>query len=289
MVTHSIDIPGADPIRIYPLGDLHIGAYGCAEEQLQEYIKNIAEDPRGYVLLGGDLIDAVILQDAKRFHPETLPAWMLEGLSVDVVQEHLSDIVGAQLKRLYAFLEPIRGKIVGAIEGNHESVICKRHNRNVHGEICDHFGCVNLTDAAVVRFSVGDKKRKQRRSVCKVFICHGNGGGRTPGSEPNHLHRLGASWDVDVVLRGHSHTFCIAPPQTMLTVADTGHVRRELLERYKFAANWGAWMLSYPAGPSSYASRANYPARPLYTVIVELTPKVGGTPDITMLSHKCVV
>jgi len=285
MITLAKEIKGSKSIRIYPIGDTHIGAIGCAEVQLKNMVSKIKADKRGYVILGGDLIDAVILGDVKRFHPNNLPAWMLKDLDEDEVRNNLSDIIAAQLKRLYAILDPIKDRIIGAIEGNHEDAICKHHNRNVQAEICEHFGCPDLTDCAYIRITIGDSGSK--KSVVKLFVCHGHGGGRSSGSEPNHLFRLAADKDIDVALRGHSHTYFVHPPIPVLGIASTGHLRKELQVREKCAANWGAWVMSYPAGPATYASKACYPARPLVTVVVQVNPEANGKTSIDMITERC--
>ena len=276
-----------DRITIIPLGDLHVGALNCAEEKIRSVVKQIQESPNTYWIGGGDMCDAVLMQDAKRFDPSGLPAWMLHGAAVEI-RDRLEDMLNAQKGRLFQLLDPIKDKCLGLIEGNHEYSIMKYHNRNFMSEICDHFGVENLTDCAFVRFQFTRKlntKSKSPGAVVSMFITHGNGGGRTAGAEPNSLYRLAADKDVDIILRGHSHSYCILPPIPMLGVPTNGMLPDEPAVHDKHVANWGSYLYTYKAGPSTYASRANYPTRPMYSVRIDITPFAtpsAKNPRITM-------
>jgi len=75
------DIPctsRTDTITLYPIGDVHIGG-NCAEGHLKRRIQEIAQDPKAYIVLGGDIIDAIKPQDTRRFDFEALPDWIVEG------------------------------------------------------------------------------------------------------------------------------------------------------------------------------------------------------------------
>lgn len=262
--------------RIYALGDLHIGALNCAEDKIRAIVDKIAKDPNARWFGGGDMMDLVILNDAKRFDVSILPDWMVEGLPAEQVKASLSDMVGAQVERLKDILAPIKNKCLGLIEGNHEYNIKKYHNRDVMPHLCDYFDAPNLTDCAYVRLNF---KCGVAQSSIRVFITHGHGGGRTSGAEPNSLYRLAADKECEVILKGHSHTFCIHPPIPMLTIPKGGKLGQELSTYDKFAGNWGAFVYTYQQGPSTYASRANYPVRPMYTLEVVIAPFTKGEPD----------
>ena len=56
--------------RLYDLGDLHVGAEGFHKQAFLEVREEILEDRHAKVLLGGDLIEAIAVDD-KRFQLET--------------------------------------------------------------------------------------------------------------------------------------------------------------------------------------------------------------------------
>jgi hypothetical protein len=286
-----------DSFSLYPLGDVHIGALNCAESAFRRVIKMIKEDQNAYWIGGGDYLDAVILQDQKRFDPSTLPGWLLAGHVNDIratiedggspeelaekimsmisknSRQKLSDMVKAQRDRFLSITAPIHNKCIGLIEGNHEYSIMKYHNRSVMDELAESIGAPNLTDCAFLRFRfTRNCGEKDAVSNVRAFICHGHGGGRTPGAEPNHLARLAADKECELVLRGHSHTQHILPPIARMTLPTGGPLGDEAESTICRAANWGTFVKTYASGPSTYASRATYPVRPLSTVRVDITP-----------------
>lgn len=269
----------SDKTSLYVIGDAHVGALNCAEDKIVRLVERIRSDPNARWLGGGDMCDAVILNDTSRFDPSILPNWLLEGKNGKDVRLNLQDILSAQKRRLFKLLTPIKDQCLGLIEGNHEYTIMKHHNRDFMAELCTYFNCENLTDCAFLRFKFNrkvnysqDGKPRDPTATIRGFICHGHGGGRTSGAEPNNLYRLAADKEVDFVLKGHSHTFCVHPPIPMLSIPSGGKLPEDPIVYDKHAANWGSFVYTYKTGPSTYASRANYPVRPMYTCEVLMEP-----------------
>ena len=155
--------------------------------------------------------------------------------------------------------------------GNHEYTIAHFHNRDIMAEICKEFVAPNLTDHAFIRFN-SKRNDGDSSSVIRAYICHGNGAGRSPGSEPTHLTRIAQERDCELILRGHSHNFHIMPAIPRLTIPKRGKMPEHANTHDVRAANWGSWLLSYAVGPSTYDSRANYPVRVLSTLCVSIKP-----------------
>lgn len=265
--------------KLYVLGDVHIGALNCAEHEFMQLVRNIKDDPDALWIGGGDMCDAVILNDIKRFDVNTLPNWMLVG-GPDKIKSMVGDILKAQQDRFINIVDPIKDKCLGLIEGNHEFSIFKHHNRDHMNTICERLNAENLTDCAFIRFKFtrprphkkGEQADTGGSTTANLFICHGFGGGRTAGAEPNKLQRLAMDKDADVILTGHSHTFCISAPIPMLWIPRRGALPDSPFVREKHVANWGSFLYTYKKGPSTYASRDNYPVRPMYTVQVVFRP-----------------
>jgi len=221
------------------------------------------------------MCDAVILNDVKRFDVNTLPSWMLTG-SPRAIKERIGDMLYAQRRRFVKLVKPIKDKCLGLVEGNHEFSIYKYHNRDHMAELCRELDAKNLTDCAFLRLRFlrpsSEDDRKVHSNSVVVFICHGHGEGRTAGAEPNRLARLAADKDADIVLTGHSHTYHILPPIVMLGAPSAGALPENPTVHEKYVANWGSFLYTYQTGPSTYASRSNYPVRPMYTVETVIEP-----------------
>lgn len=269
--------------KLYPLGDIHIGAMNCAENEFRSVVRMIRDDPDAMWVGGGDMLDAVVLQDVKRFDIQSMPAWMFTGKAEDI-KAKIGDIISAQQKRFLEIVWPIKDKCLGLIEGNHEYSIYKHHGRDVMTHLCEALHTENLTDCAFIRmrFRRGGEHSTASCSGATVFICHGFGEGRSAGAEPNKLAKLAADKEVDLLVTGHSHNFHIMPPVPMLWIPTAGKLPEDTFVREKHVANWGSYMYTYKRGPSTYASRANYPVRPMYTVQVVFSPfkRISGVRSI---------
>lgn len=265
----------SETFRLYTLGDIHLGALNCAERSFRTMVRKIEKDDNALWIGGGDMCDYVILNDAKRFDVNTLPDWILSG-DAATIKERIGDMVMAQQNRFLSIVDPIRDKCLGLLEGNHEFSIFKYHNRRHMDILSNSIGAPVLSDSTFIRLrfrrSITKSRPKGGVGTVIIFACHGHGGGRTPGAEPNKLYRLAADKDADIVLRGHSHTFCILPPIPILGISRTGRLQEEATTRLRHAANWGSYVHTYQKGASTYASRATYPVKPMFTVETEIKP-----------------
>ena len=266
-----------DSFFFYAIGDVHLGTLNCAESQLKRLVGRISKDPKAYWIGGGDYCECIKPSEISRYEAEGLPDWIL-GPDAESARENLRDIVAAQHRRFKQIVSPITDKCLGLIEGNHEFNMRKYHNLDHHGFMCHNLGVEDLTSEAFIRLRFSKNGGSVTRIV-KLFICHGHGGGRTAGAEPNHLFRLAAQWRADIILRGHSHTFCINPPLVELSVPERGAMPDECMQYYKRAGNWGCWVKSYAVGPSTYVTRSAYPPRPLSTLEIEITPHAHSHKD----------
>lgn len=95
---HSASVVNPDVFHIYPLGDIHLGAIGCAEHKIEAKVKEIAEQDNAYWIGMGDYVDA-ITKDDKRFSSGGLAPW---------VNPH--DIIESQRKRAVELFMPIKDK-----------------------------------------------------------------------------------------------------------------------------------------------------------------------------------
>lgn len=280
MIDKAIQLKSeSETFKIYPIGDVHIGAFNCAENHFRKYVDYIKNQKNAYWFGGGDMCNCIVPSDTKRFDIRALPDWLFVGDAM-TVKEALTDIVAQERSRFCEMVEPIKDKCLGLIEGNHEYDIMKHCHNGHHYVMCNELGAPNLTDCVFFRFTariiIGDAKKS---SVITMFAIHGQGGGRTPGAEPNHLARLAQWADADIILRGHSHSFRIEPSTPRLYIPRKGVLGDECLQRDVHTANWGCWLKSYTKGPSTYDSRANYPPRPLKAMEITVKPfhKVNHT------------
>lgn len=261
-------------VEFFVFGDCHIGARGCAEKPIRKQVAEVlkrsqVKNHEARVLFGGDICDYVKPGDVKRYNPNVLADWMLKG-TASTIRKRLNNVADEQYKRAMDIFGPLKSCTIGAVEGNHEYSMMHHNNFDMQDKFCRGMDTEDLTDESIIRVRFRSRGVSQ---TIKIYLQHGHGGGRTAGAEPNHLERLRNEWeDADVVLRGHSHSFCTLPPKPVMFIPNSGDMPDELLTRYRYAANWGCWMYSHSVGPSTYASRAAYPARAMVTLKVVVWP-----------------
>jgi len=278
----------SDRIEIFPFYDCHIGKRNFAEDafckQRKEILRRDALPNRHvFVLLGGDLVNAINTADIRRFDFDELADWFIVPSEIElakamtsrevaaIIRAKLNNISQQEVDKAVSLLSPIKHLILGAIYGNHEKSMRTKQNVDVHSAYCEKLGIVNMTDEALIRLRF--RRPNGARSNIIIYMRHGYGGGRTPGSEPNKLQRLVDEWEcADVSLTGHTHTYCILPPKPVPFIPDKGKMPTDILYQYRFGANPGCWLLSHLAGPGSYESAASYPARPMMTLKIVVWP-----------------
>lgn len=90
-------------IKVYAIGDVHIGAAECDIDGFARFLKQVEHEPDSYIVLVGDLINNG-LRSANcptNIYEETMPP-------------------SAQIDKAVELLRPVADKILGSVGGNHE-------------------------------------------------------------------------------------------------------------------------------------------------------------------------
>jgi predicted phosphodiesterase len=167
-------------IRIYPIGDAHIGSGNLNMDFMLRWREAVMNDENGYVVIVGDMIENA-LKNSK-------------GNSYDAMMRPREQ--KAELKK---FLEPIAYKILGAVTGNHEyrsvnetddcplyDVMCKLDVEDLYRE-----------NMAFLKVSLG-KRAKDRQVTYTLALGH--------GASRNKTENFSYSMDgLDVFVTGHTH------------------------------------------------------------------------------------
>lgn len=94
--------------RVYVLSDLHIGNAAASIPSIERAIKDVQQDPRGFAVLWGDLVEGIYIHD-KRFQSD--------------VHAGKLQTANAQVKMVSELLKPIAKKILYGHAGTHEPTI----------------------------------------------------------------------------------------------------------------------------------------------------------------------
>lgn len=170
-----------DEINIYPLGDLHIGSSEFDERLWLEWKDRVLNDPKGYVVMVGDLVDNGLKNSKTNSYeallrPREQKAWLADQL------------------------RPLKGKILGACRGNHE-------NRSVNDTddcpLYDVMAKLDIEDLyrenmAFLKINLGFRNKERQHSYTMV-LAH--------GASRNKTETFGYAIDgMDILVTGHTHS-----------------------------------------------------------------------------------
>lgn len=169
-------------IHLYPIGDIHIGDKCFGREsrrKLQGYINWIRATPNAYAVLMGDLVNVATLTSPSSPFDQNMT---------------LDD----QIKTVVGYFEPIKHKILGAIEGNHEQRLGRYVGYSPTISICERLGIKYLNDSAVIIFRLGCRPKQFKsnpssrgcRGSFVGYFHHSVGGGATIGGKMNRVEKL---------------------------------------------------------------------------------------------------
>ena len=187
-------------INIYPIFDPHFGSANHCEKEFQEYLKVIMNDPVGYAVLGGDLINNNI---------GNMIPWE------DTMNPH------DQINGMVELLKPLAedGRILTSVRGNHEFRTKKYAFIDTSAIIMSRLNLDDRYRPDIAFLSIGIGKRShgasQKARASKRYIigvCHGFGGGMKPGASANRASDFWATYEgVNVGITGHTHKPIMLP------------------------------------------------------------------------------
>jgi len=252
---------------IYPIGDTHIGHIGCDEGLLKEVVEEVAGDPYSFALGMGDYIDAIAVKDRRRFSPKNLASWVETSMLVDLPR--------FQVERFASLMEPLKGKWLGMLYGNHEWDLDHYGERSCYTDIvrlCKDKPDRKLAmgDSGFIRMVFRQGTGKGRGGVTYVLFAHhgtGAGGGYKLGGKALALDDIRGQFDADVYLLGDKHLAMTFPIGLRYYAGRYGIVGKTV---------WGAWTGSYLQGwlegVDTYVSHKRYPPRPIGGVRIRIRP-----------------
>ncbi len=170
-----------DCIRVYAIGDVHVGSPQYDDKTIRRKIQIIKDDPQGVVCLCGDLGD-----------------YGLKTSKTNVYQATMQP--KEQQEYIFELFQPIADKIVAAVPGNHEERITKEVGICPMYDLCLWWRVPEAyrENVAIMKLSFGSVGSDRQSTVVGVV---------THGSTRNKHHRFIACFDgIDFAISGHTHT-----------------------------------------------------------------------------------
>ena len=170
-------------VKVYAVGDLHIGSPDCNNLRVKRILNEIILTKNAYVIYIGDQIDNALM-----------------GSPSSVYTQRLSP--QDQIAKVADFFRPHaeQGKILAIMDGNHEARSVRTAGLSPTALIAKILGIEDkyTPTTGIVRVGIG-------ANVYTIYATHGSGGGGTIGAKTNAIERLTRIVDADVYVSGHTH------------------------------------------------------------------------------------
>jgi hypothetical protein len=179
-----------DKVYFADISDIHLGHKGFDEEAFSQFIELVKRTPDFYLFLGGDSINhANKGSKSSQFEEDMTPREQIKGKFVD----------GKLVKKgLVQHLEPVKHRIIGKIDGNHDGTRSQEFNDISPMEwLCDTLNIRYFGDLAILQFVVGG-------NAYTHYIHHISG---STGNNLNlaKLQKKGEEFRCDVIWGEHTH------------------------------------------------------------------------------------
>ena len=169
-------------LRVYAIGDVHVGSPQFDEKAIKKKIQIIHDDPNAAVCVCGDLADF--------------------GLRTSKTNPYQAVLQPKeQIEYVYELFKPIAHKFTAVVPGNHEERITKEVGLCPLYDLCVRWGIpeVYRQNVAITKYSFGLQSGKKRQIT---FV-----GVTTHGTTRNKHRKFIACFDgIDFAISGHTHT-----------------------------------------------------------------------------------
>lgn len=251
----AISYKFGDQFTIKPIADVHLGNAACDERAFKEYLRD--SDESTYFIGIGDLMDAVIVSDIKRYRK-----------GVDASKER-EDIVDYQVQRAAAFLSPYSERILGLGTGNHEDAILTHCATDMTRRVCQQLNVPYLGYSGLYRLKFAEGGSRVR--TVDIRYHHGWASGRTQGGQLTSNAKDVMHWDADVFFYGHGHKMLSDSIARLGIQGDCRLVSRDLV-----ICLCGTFLKTYIDGEITYSEKKGYGPQRIGQPFVTVKPTRGG-------------
>lgn len=171
-----------DVLRVYAIGDVHVGSEEFNEKAIKKKIEIIKDDPYGVVSLCGDLGDYGLKNSKTNVYKATMQP-------------------REQQTYIYELFEPIADKIISAVPGNHELRMTKEVGLCPLYDLCVLWGCEDVyrENLAIVKLQFGNIRGRNKRTQFVGITTHGS-------TRNKHKKFISGFDGIDFAVSGHTHT-----------------------------------------------------------------------------------
>ncbi len=249
---YAVDLsPNLKTVKIAPTSDIHYGNPSCSLRHLNQHIEYIKSDPEMFTFLNGDMIESVTRFSKGEIHKQ-------------------AGSPGKQRDFIIKLFKPIKHKVLGVTQGNHERRI---EDVDVAKDIAEALEVPYRAEGMLLKISFGggNSSHPEKPYVYWGYFTHGYGGARTKSAKAVKVERVGQWMHADFYVMSHDHVVNVSPDIYLLPdnrthiEKDTGfrvgklQAHRKMLIKSNAFLKWGG-----------YAEAGGFPPSDLSTVIITL-------------------
>jgi len=239
-----------DQFVLKPIFDVHLGNRACDENAFRSYLAD--SDERTFFIGGGDLMDAVITSDLKRYR---------KGIDMSPSEA----IIDYQVDRAAAFLSPYREQILGLGSGNHEDTLVTKCSTDMTKRLCTRLDVpfLGYSGLFALRFTQGG----QGGRTVVIRYHHGWAAGRTQGGQLTSNAKDVMHFDADVCLYGHGHKL-LTDSIARLGISKTNR----FISKDIIICLCGSFLKTYLEGETTYSEKKGYPPTRIGSPYISIRP-----------------
>jgi len=181
-------------LTVYPLVCMHIGAKQADEEFIKEHVARIADDPDGRYIYLGDGGECVT-----------------KASKGELYEQQLSP--DEQIDRLVELMEPIRGKGLFGVSGNHDRRISKLSGLDWTKALCVRLGIPYVGIACFANLGIARTASDKQRIQFDTFWHHGTDSSVILQGKIRSAKKLDQLVWADAIFSAHSHICADLPPE----------------------------------------------------------------------------
>lgn len=249
---YAVDLPRSlKVVKVAPTSDIHFGNPSCSLRHLNQHIEYIKSDPSMFTFLNGDMIECVTKNSKGEIHKQ-------------------AGSPGQQRDFIIEKFMPIKNKVLGVTQGNHERRI---EDVDVAGDIAKALGVPYRAEGMLLKISFGggNSRHTEKPYVYWLYFTHGYGGARTKGAKAVKIERVAQWMHADAYIMSHDHVVNVSPDIYLLPDnrthidKDTGfkvgklQAHRKMLIKSNAFLKWGG-----------YAEAGGFPPSDLTTPLIIL-------------------
>ena len=202
-------------IKLALFSDIHFDSPDCDRETLKKHLDFCKKDGR-YILINGDLFDAIILGDRKRATAHLIT--------------NTDNQLNVKLNEIYEFLKPYQENILFIGRGNHEESIMKYNGLDIIEMLTTMLNMGSEHKilygnyANFLRFSFKSTGKNQAQTNYDIYAHHGAGGSAPATKGMLDFGAIIKGVNADLIWIGHKHHSLIDYSAPIMHIDQNGTV-----------------------------------------------------------------